>query len=185
MSRFVCIKGGQWKTKDSAPVESLPIQTRDCPNSLPRPIVEVAYKEYAAQHDTQQSLERLAERGGFGTTEIIILLYEHIERLDRMVKAAYKVQPVELVELSEAGELGRIAEKLDQVLTLLRPNTIQGARMTIWEALQNDPGLKEGYVSNIAMLIYDRLDGLEYKKRNDLANEILDLLFKPDAPTGE
>lgn len=77
-------------------------------------------------------------------------------------------------------------EKCYLVLAESRPNPkawhIFQARLTMWEALQNDPGLKDGYVSNIAMLIHDRLGGVEVGPRNELASEILDLLFKPDAP---
>jgi hypothetical protein len=41
-----------------------------------------AYKEYAAQYGTGQSLARLNERGGFGWSELAILLYERIKRLE-------------------------------------------------------------------------------------------------------
>ena len=43
-------------------------------------IAKIAYTEYALQFGTQQSLERLAERGGFGALEIIVLLVELIKR---------------------------------------------------------------------------------------------------------
>lgn len=41
-----------------------------------------AYKEYAAQYGTQQSHERMIERGGFGILEIAVLLFERIKRLE-------------------------------------------------------------------------------------------------------
>ncbi len=44
-------------------------------------IAEEAYKEYAAQYGTSQSLARLNERGGFGAAEIAILLFERIQRI--------------------------------------------------------------------------------------------------------
>lgn len=38
--------------------------------SIPWPLAELLYAGYAAEHGTQQSLERLAQRGGFGWGEI-------------------------------------------------------------------------------------------------------------------
>ncbi len=40
------------------------------PTSIPWPVAEVAYREYARRYGTHQSLERLAERGGFGIEEM-------------------------------------------------------------------------------------------------------------------
>jgi hypothetical protein len=40
------------------------------PTSIPWPVAEVAYREYARRYGTYQSLERLAERGGFGISEM-------------------------------------------------------------------------------------------------------------------
>lgn len=100
--------------------------------------------------------------------------------------ARYISDPPTFFQLPDLEGLNRrIDQKLDQIQAMLRPGTIQGAKMTIWESLQNDPRFKDVYVSNIAMLIHDRLGGVEYGLRNGLANEILDLLFKPDAPTSE
>jgi hypothetical protein len=42
-----------------------------------------AYKEYSARHGTHQSLERLAERQGFGVWEIIDLLVGRIRRIEK------------------------------------------------------------------------------------------------------
>lgn len=50
---------------------------------VPAEIAEEAYKEYVARHGSSQSLYRIGERGGFGTFEIIQLLYQRIRRLDR------------------------------------------------------------------------------------------------------
>lgn len=100
-----------------------------------------------------------------------------------------RVVAAPLTPFPEPGPIYRLEQKINLILAQLRPNTtgwgVIEARMTIWQALQADPGLKDGYVSNIAMLIHDRLNGVDFQKRNDLANEILDLLFKPNAPTGE
>jgi len=47
-------------------------------------IAEEAYKEYKARYPrVNQSLERLAERGGFGCIEIIELLFDRIVRIAR------------------------------------------------------------------------------------------------------
>lgn len=43
---------------------------------------EEAYKEYAACYGTSQSLERMAERHGFGAAEIVMLLVNRIKRLE-------------------------------------------------------------------------------------------------------
>ena len=37
---------------------------------------EIAYEAYAARHGRRQSMERMAERGGFGITEFALLLLE-------------------------------------------------------------------------------------------------------------
>jgi len=41
---------------------------------------EIAYAEYALRYGLQQTLERLAERGGFGRDEFIDLLAQAAER---------------------------------------------------------------------------------------------------------
>lgn len=43
-------------------------------SSIPWWLAEIAYEHYAARFGTQQSLERLAERGGFGRDELVGLL---------------------------------------------------------------------------------------------------------------
>lgn len=65
---------GQWN------VESFPIQTQT--KTVPLVVAEEAYKEYAEQHGTEQSLTRLGERGGFGAAELAILLFDRIKRLE-------------------------------------------------------------------------------------------------------
>ena len=42
--------------------------------TIPWWLAEEAYKVYSAKYGTQQSLERLAERGGFGREELVWLL---------------------------------------------------------------------------------------------------------------
>ena len=48
---------------------------------VPVEIAREAYEEYAAQFGRDQSFERLHERGGFGTTELIYLLFGRIRRM--------------------------------------------------------------------------------------------------------
>lgn len=45
---------------------------------IPRWLAEVAYEYYASQYGKQQSLDRLAERGGFGRDELIGLIRREI-----------------------------------------------------------------------------------------------------------
>lgn len=44
------------------------------PCTIPWWLAEVVYAEYAKRFGTSQSIERLAERGGFGRNEVIKLL---------------------------------------------------------------------------------------------------------------
>ena len=43
-------------------------------SKVPWWLAEIAYAHYASLFGTQQSLERLAERGGFGREEFVLLL---------------------------------------------------------------------------------------------------------------
>ena len=42
--------------------------------TVPWWLAEIAYEYYSSRHGTSQSLERLAERGGFGRAELLSLL---------------------------------------------------------------------------------------------------------------
>lgn len=46
--------------------------------SIPWWLAEVAYVVYAKRYGTSQSLERLAQRGGFGRGELVELLQEAV-----------------------------------------------------------------------------------------------------------
>ncbi len=48
--------------------------TRYGPSTIPWWLAEEAYKYYSERFGTDQSLERLAERGGFGREELLMLL---------------------------------------------------------------------------------------------------------------
>jgi len=50
-----------------------------CECSVPWWLAEVAYTEYVRLYGRQQSLERLAERGGFGREELLDLLKGKVE----------------------------------------------------------------------------------------------------------
>ena len=45
-------------------------------STIPWWLAEVAYAEYSRRYGTSQSLERLAQRGGFGRGELLALLRE-------------------------------------------------------------------------------------------------------------
>lgn len=64
------------ETDDTRP---FPIQAnfgpdRRAESTIPWWLAEIAYREYSKQYGTKQSLERLAERGGFGRKELMYLL---------------------------------------------------------------------------------------------------------------
>lgn len=47
---------------------------KENPSSIPWWLAEIAYQEYSRRFGTQQSLTRLAQRGGFGRAELLMLL---------------------------------------------------------------------------------------------------------------
>jgi len=57
-------------------------ETKAGPLSIPWNVAEMAYAEYARQYGTQQSLARLAERGGFSWGEMDMLYPEWREKVD-------------------------------------------------------------------------------------------------------
>lgn len=61
----------------------VPLQLRINPHespTIPEPIARLAYEEYSRRMGTDQSFERIHQRGGFGYTEVISLLADLIER---------------------------------------------------------------------------------------------------------
>jgi len=52
-------------------------------------------------------------------------------------------------------------------------NKIQKARKIMRDAFEKDPDFKQGYISNIAMLLHDQYPG----ERNAAAEDILKLIF--------
>ena len=51
-----------------------------------RRYAEYAYREYELRYGSQQRFDRLHERGGFGATEIMSLLCDHIDRLEKRIE---------------------------------------------------------------------------------------------------
>jgi hypothetical protein len=70
--------GNKWVDSAGRKILSAPIQPQ-C--SVPLFVAEEAYEEYVAQWGRCQTLERLNERGGFGSAELCILLCHRIERI--------------------------------------------------------------------------------------------------------
>lgn len=71
---------GVWKDGNDVDLKTAPIQTYS-EEDVPWDVSAEAWKEYAAQGYGSQSHERLCERGGFSASELAILLYERIKRL--------------------------------------------------------------------------------------------------------
>ena len=66
-----------WKDHGK-PTKTFPLQVS---TDVPLRVAEEAYKEYVAMFGRCQTLERLGERGGFGSAEIANLLFYRIQRL--------------------------------------------------------------------------------------------------------
>lgn len=62
----------QGHTDASRTVDREIIRYPNC--TIPWWLAEIAYKQYSKLYGTQQSLERLHERGGFGREELMSLL---------------------------------------------------------------------------------------------------------------
>ena len=76
--RFLHVNG-VWK-EHGKPIRVFPLQKSE---DLPWEVAEEAYLEYSKRYGDQQSLERLAKRGGFGGSEIAILLFQRIKRIQQ------------------------------------------------------------------------------------------------------
>lgn len=74
--------------KDRHGNEAVPIQTYDQfrDRLVRKDWAEETYKEYSHQYGTRQSFERLHERGGFGIEEMIMLLVQRCQRLEKLIK---------------------------------------------------------------------------------------------------
>ena len=52
----------------------VPVQASKA-GQVPRVIAEAAYRDYKRRYGTQQSLDRMIERGGFSWAELVAFLY--------------------------------------------------------------------------------------------------------------
>lgn len=57
------------------------------------------------------------------------------------------------------------------------PRLIINARKKMCQAFQEDEDFRRSYVDNIAMLLYDKYDMLNYEKRTQAAEDIMNLIF--------
>lgn len=78
-------RGSNWRDGAGRSLPTYRVQ-QEAHSSLPCELVEEAYREYADQGHGSQSLERLNERGGFGVGEVLMLLYDRINRLQGTLK---------------------------------------------------------------------------------------------------
>lgn len=65
----------------------VPLQAPHEPG-VPIRIAEIAYAEYERQYGSSQSFERLHERGGFGTIELMHLLCQRIVFVEERSRGA-------------------------------------------------------------------------------------------------
>ena len=83
-----------------------PIQRglRSDAHAVPWRLAEIAYTAYARRYGTDQSLKRLAERGGFGVEEIAELILVAIADLERqLAKAQRRLDAIERVLDDNSG----------------------------------------------------------------------------------
>ena len=57
------------------------------------------------------------------------------------------------------------------------------AREVMGRAFIDDPDLRLGYVSNIAMLLHDQYDITDHERRNKIAEAVLNLIFSRSVQT--
>jgi hypothetical protein len=71
----------EWR-ENGNPCRTAPVQIGYGEGFVPWEISAEAWKEYAAQGHGSQSHERICERGGWGASEMAILLFERIKRIE-------------------------------------------------------------------------------------------------------
>ena len=84
------------------------------PMLIPWSVAELAYSVYAGRYGTGQSLERLAERGGFGPGEMDMFLPDWRERCDELTKLRALVATIRLPEglTCDNGNVRALVESL-------------------------------------------------------------------------
>lgn len=120
----------QWVTWGShRPVTTFPAHHHGPPN-VPRTIAEVVYKEYAAEYGISQSLDRLGERGGFGWTEMVNLLFSRVVRLEAQAdrlealaraleEARTALKTCKWTPIKQTFELGQVNKALARIEAVL------------------------------------------------------------------
>lgn len=72
--------------------------------------------------------------------------------------------------------MDNIGEEIDSIDND-RVVLIKHARKVMCEAFEHDEDFRRAYVDNIAMLLHDRYDIINYEKRNNAAEDIMKLIF--------
>lgn len=105
------------------------------PTQIPWPIAELAYSVYSARYGRDQSLDRLARRGGFGPNEMDIFLPDWRDRCDKILQLTRAVKDLRLLCVRTArakdddqraeliGHANRIAESVGIQPSILREYT--------------------------------------------------------------
>jgi hypothetical protein len=92
--------------------------------NIPWSVAELAYSVYAGKYGGCQSLDRLAERGGFGPGEMDIFLPDWRDRCDEITNLRAKLAEAE----KRIGELEKMNERLRITVENLRALGIRIAR---------------------------------------------------------
>ena len=104
----------------------LPRDHEGLPRSIPWWIADRAYREYSRRFGTEQTLERLAERGGFGWVELGWFLAEDLLRhnlplLERCEEALLDLDPQWHEALGWIGLLADLRRELRGEVAPVRP----------------------------------------------------------------
>jgi hypothetical protein len=101
-------------TESGTPVErTFPIQGPTSHRRIPWWLAEEAFAVYSSRYGMSQSLERLAERGGFGAEEMDLFVPGWRDRIDRVKRLEASVAA--LTERARRVETAREPRRFDQV----------------------------------------------------------------------
>lgn len=121
------------KERQRAFMPEFPLQTernypRPGPIAVPWSVAEKAWAVYAGKYGTSQSVERLAQRGGFGWSEMDDFYPEWRAETDEIHRLRERVRTLE-------GERGRaLSEYRERVIALHTTFKLQGRRTEFDEA---------------------------------------------------